>query len=337
MSTILISRTDSIGDVVLTLPLAGVLKKHLPDCRIIFLGTSYTQPVIEACEHVDQFLDWDDIRTAGDQKSQSAGISNLGADVILHVFPVKAICKLAFHARIPLRISTSHRWYTWLYCNNRVHFSRKKSDLHEAQLNIKLLEPLGINHPVKISDIPELYGLKKNFVSHQDQFCSLLNPDKFNLILHPKSKGSAREWGTDNFSRLIDQLPDKKFRIFITGTESEGSHMRSLLDKHQKKIIDLTGKMALPEFLSFISKCDGMIAASTGPLHVAAAFGKIAIGLYAPMRPIFPQRWAPLGQNAKALVIEKECNKCRHSLSCECIREITPEEVMRTLMECIRN
>ena len=40
-NSILISRADSIGDVVLTLPMAGVLKQILPGVKIIFLGKNY--------------------------------------------------------------------------------------------------------------------------------------------------------------------------------------------------------------------------------------------------------------------------------------------------------
>jgi ADP-heptose:LPS heptosyltransferase len=44
---IVISRTDSIGDVVLTLPLAGILKEKYPKAKIIFLGNTYTKPIIK--------------------------------------------------------------------------------------------------------------------------------------------------------------------------------------------------------------------------------------------------------------------------------------------------
>ena len=54
---IIISRTDSIGDVVLTLPVAGILKRNFPNLQIAFMGRSYTKPVIEACKYVDTFID----------------------------------------------------------------------------------------------------------------------------------------------------------------------------------------------------------------------------------------------------------------------------------------
>ncbi|MDP1615244.1 MAG: glycosyl transferase family 9, partial [Methylococcales bacterium] len=59
-TNIIISRTDSIGDVILTLPVAAVLKQAFPDMVIGFLGTHYTKPIIDACAHIDVFIDKDD-------------------------------------------------------------------------------------------------------------------------------------------------------------------------------------------------------------------------------------------------------------------------------------
>jgi ADP-heptose:LPS heptosyltransferase len=93
----------------------------------------------------------------------------------------------------------------------------------------------------------------------------------------------------------------------------------------------MTGKLNLAEFISLIHNSDALVAASTGPLHLAAASGIHAIGLYAPMRPIFPTRWAPLGKNADFLVIEKQCRDCRKTTDCQCIRDISPESVAERL------
>jgi heptosyltransferase III len=322
----IISRTDGLGDVILTLPIAGILKQHFPDCRIYFLGKKYTQPLITGCEFVDEFLDWDELRIMPDPRDRIKAVAKLEADVIVHVFPVKEIESLAKSAKIPLRIGTSHRWFSWLYCNKLSHFSRKKSDLHEALLNIKLLQPLGITKEFTLTEIPSYYGLKS-----VDRIRKAEN--KFRLILHPKSKGSAREWGLDNYSKLVDLLPPDRFQISITGTEEEGVLMSGFLTRHKDRIEDMTGKLSLSELLDYINDSDGLVAASTGPLHIAAALGKKAIGIYAPMRPIFPRRWAPLGKNATYFVLDKKCEECRKSNVCECIRAIEPETIVNELMK----
>ena len=327
--------------------MAGVLKTHFPGCTLIFLGKSYTRPVVEACEFVDEFLDVDELlgtgfkvqgtgQTGGRSEQRTSNIDQLkalGADIIIHAFPVKAICKAAKEAGIPLRIATSHRWYSWLYCNKLLHFSRKNSDLHEAQLNLKLLEALGIKREWSLQEIPSYYGLTPPL---PPSFPHLKGEGKagtqlLNLILHPKSKGSAREWGLDNFSRLIDLLPADKVNIHITGTKEEGLLMKDFLHQHRERVNDMTGRMTLQELMGFIGTCDVLVAASTGPLHIAAALGIKAIGLFAPMKPIHPGRWAPLGKDAHFLVLDKECKDCRKTMDCACIREISAEAVAALL------
>ena len=56
---IIISRTDNIGDVVLTLPLAKALKEKHPQAEILFLAKRYIKPLIDCCKYIDQFIDWD--------------------------------------------------------------------------------------------------------------------------------------------------------------------------------------------------------------------------------------------------------------------------------------
>jgi len=102
LKRIIISRTDSIGDVVLTLPMAGVIKKHVPDSEILFLGRGYTKPVIEASRFIDEFVNWDTILEQS-YLEQKASFRSLHADAIIHVFMVSAIANLADLADIQSR------------------------------------------------------------------------------------------------------------------------------------------------------------------------------------------------------------------------------------------
>lgn len=317
--SVIISRTDSIGDVVLTLPMAGYIKKHYPKCKVIFLGRNYTKDVVGLSQYVDEFASWDDVEAR----------KNLKADVIVHVFPVNEVAQQAKQNGIKLRVGTSNRIYHWIYCNKLIKLSRKNSPLHESQLNIKLLSFLNIPTDVNLADVKEYYGFTKA-EPLAEEWSSLIDKTKINVILHPKSKGSAREWGLENFSALIDALDKTKFKVFISGTKDEGQLVKPLLEKH-KDVVDLTGKLNLKQFISFINHVDALVAASTGPLHIASALGKKAIGLFAPMRPIHPGRWMPVGEKANHLVLNKECSDCRKNNDCHCIREIKAKQVVDLL------
>lgn len=326
---IIISRTDSIGDVVLTLPLAGLLKQKYPDTEIIFLGRAYTKEVILACEHVNSFMDWDSLSDMADKDAIEAFRSS-GAEAIFHIFPRSRIARLAKKARIPIRLGTTGRLYHINTCNKLVRLSRRRSSLHEAQLNLMLVRKYTGEGITPLGEIASLYGLSR-VLPAKNEFEKLIDPKRMNLILHPKSKGSAREWGLPNFNRLIQILPVEKYNIFISGTEEEGRLIKGSGIFDHVNVHNMTGKMSLSQLLAFINICDGLVAASTGPLHLAASLGKIAIGIYPPIKPMHPGRWAPIGEKAGYLVEEKECEKCRKQGSCECMESIRAEQVKEML------
>ncbi len=325
---IIISRTDSIGDVVLTLPMAGIIKQQLPNCKIIFLGRNYTKDVIALSKYVDEFVSYDDVLKLNSTQ-QINFIKQLNATHIIHVFPIIKIAFLAKQAGIKNRVGTTNRVYHWLTCNIKIKLSRKNSNLHEAQLNIKLLQAFNIKVNYTLNDLINFYGFTL-VPKLNSEYQQLLSTNKKNVILHPKSKGSAREWGLTNFSELIKLLPANRYTVFVSGTEADGKLLEDFL-LHHPQVINLTGKLSLRQFIAFINNCDALVAASTGPLHIAAALGKKAIGLYAPMQPIHPGRWQAIGKKANYLVIDKTCSSCRKNSACFCITQIKARDVVQMI------
>lgn len=311
---IIISRTDSIGDVMLTLPMCGWLKKHLPSCRLVFLGRSYTRDVVSACTHIDDFIDWDAIKMRSPSEQVDA-LSSHSADCILHIFPRKEILWIAKRAGIPLRICSGHRLHALTKCNKLVFFSRKNSDLHESQLNFKLLRPLGIPDSIGLAEIPPLYGFHGTGPSGPEhEIAHAFAGNRKKIILHPLSKGSAVEWALEKYQELALMLDPARYAVFITGTLEEGERLRAQGGLVGDHVFDATGKFDLSGLIVFIDSCDALIAASTGPLHIASALGRHAIGLYSPKRPIHPGRWSPVGKNAH-IICAKEHPKKGTSLS----------------------
>ena len=90
----ILSRTDSIGDVVLTLPMAGLLKQYYPQCSVYFLGRNYTKDVVALRRHVDGFVNYDELEKLPEGLRIKA-LKDIGADVMVHVFPQVEVAKLA--------------------------------------------------------------------------------------------------------------------------------------------------------------------------------------------------------------------------------------------------
>jgi ADP-heptose:LPS heptosyltransferase len=302
--------------------MATLIKEQLPDAHIGFLGKDYTRAVVDCCSAVDEFVEVGDFLNSSDK---------FAWDTIIHVFPRKDIAWKALRMGIPNRIGTANRLYHLLTCNRLVKLSRRNSDLHEAQLNAKLLAPLGLNTDFSKEELGGKFSFDRIAIL-KDEFRELLQPGKRHIILHPKSQGSAREWGLDHFAALVKLLPKERFQIFISGTKGERALLDPLLEDAGGMVTDITGRMDLASFIAFINACDGLVAASTGPLHIAAACGKKAVGIYPPIRPMHPGRWAPLGPFASALALPKDCSECRSNpQECTCIQQINAAEVAALL------
>lgn len=297
---ILVSRTDRLGDVVLTLPLCGLLRARL-GATVVFLGRGYTRPVLEASAAVDEVLDWDVVADAPFGARRDF-LRAARADVALHVFPRARVAWGALAARVPRRIGTTHRWYHWPTCNVREPLERRASPLHEAQLNVRLARTLLPPADLALSPA-ELapYAALAPRVPVPAAAAPLLGGGRFTLVVHPKSLGSAREWPLGRWRALVDALPADRYCVLVTGSAAEGAAMRAWLDALPAHAHDLTGRLALDELLAVLAAADGVVAASTGPLHLAALLGAPTLGLFSPRRPVHAGRWGPIGPRAESI------------------------------------
>lgn len=326
---IILSRTDRLGDVVLALPVAKALKERLPGCRVIFLGRRYTRPVVEACGNVDQVLCWDDMEPLS-PRGRAEALGSTAADAMVHVFPNPAIARAAKDARIPIRIGSGRRPAHWLTCNRLSWFSRRRSDLHEAQLNFKLLSALGVVSVPSLEEVGRSFGLTR-LPALPVRFEDYVAQDRFNVLLHPGSAGDAPEWPEKHYKSLIGLLLARRCNVILTGGEAEAARFRELAAS-SPGAVDLMGKTSLSELIALIGAAQGFVSASTGPAHVAAALGKKVVALFSPRPPVHPGRWAPLGPGVSIVTAERSCSECAvKGGRCSCMATISPERVCREI------
>jgi ADP-heptose:LPS heptosyltransferase len=326
LSRILICRTDNIGDVVLTLPLAGYLKQLIPGVQIHMLTRAYATPVVRCSRFVDRAL-------ALEELDVEQLFADKAYDTVIFAFPHRELALAARRARVPQRVGSSHRLRHWLTCNRLAHFSRVRSRLHEAQLNFALLKPLGIDHVPDLAELPTLYGLHAPGVP---EIAALFEAAPFNLILHPKSNGNGREWPLQRYTELAAILRDDPgITLWVTGSRAEGE----LLARDAAPLLasanvrNLCGRYDLRGLVALIGQADGLIASGTGPLHVAAALGRNTLGLFPPVQPIDIARWGALGTHATSLAAEQACDTCTGAQACTCMQAISAARVAEVVLQ----
>ncbi len=317
---LLIVRTDRIGDVILSLPLASIIKKHLPNCKITFLVRQYTKALVENHPFIDNIILLEEKNGKIPLTSNIKKISRYKFDSAVIVYPTFITALIIFLSRINNRIGTGYRWYSFLF-NQKIYEHRKYAEKHELEYNVNLLTKFGIKEDVNPDNIS--FNLKPNSESLKN-IEKILSESEINtnepiIIIHPGSGGSSVDLPLEKFKLLTEKIADELTgNIILTGSSSEKELCENLRVK--PGILNLAGKLNLSGVIALISRCSIFIANSTGPIHIAAALDKYTIGFYPRIPACSEQRWGPY-TNKKVIFSPKiECSNCTreqcNSLNC---------------------
>lgn len=285
LKRVIISRTDRIGDVILSLPTFASLKKSFPECQAMALVSDYTADVARSSPNVDEVIIY---KTGESIISAMRKLKKAHSDAILFLFPRFRLAAAAFLEGVPIRVGTAYRWYSFLF-NKKVYEHRKDSVKSEAEYNLALAEVLGCNEKIMDASL----SVDKTALESVDTFLNQACLSRF-IVVHPGSGGSALEWGVENFRDVVKRITNELSQnVVATGTNSEHPICKKICEGIGNAI-NTAGRFSLLEFIALISKADLFISNSTGPLHLAAAVGTPVIGIYPNKKPMTSIRWSPL-------------------------------------------
>ena len=307
---LLIVRTDRIGDVILSLPLAGIIKEYYPQCKVTFLVRNNTREIVEDHPHIDNVLILDETNGRVNLKSNISKIKKLDFDSSIIVYPTFSVSLIIFFSRISYRIGTGYRWYSFLF-NEKIYEHRKYATRHELEFNVNLLKKFNIFEEITPSnvkfDLPVNQNNDKKIVGVLRE--NGLDETKPLIIIHPGSMGSSVDLPIDKFKELIRLIGDNtEFQIILTGSNNERNLCEELVIKESVK--NFAGEFSLSELISLIHKADIFVSNSTGPIHIAAALNKYTIGFYPKLLACSAKRWGPYTRKAFVFTPESECKQC---------------------------
>jgi heptosyltransferase-3 len=306
---ILIVRTDRIGDLVLTLPLAGLIKKQYPNCKVSFLVREYTKNIVSNHPFID------DVIVLKENDGKVSLFDNLNIikskkfDICIVVYPTFVLSLIVFLSGIKSRIGTGYRWYSFLF-NQKVYEHRKNAERHELEFNVNLLEKLNIKNNIDEKNVR--YDLQVND-SSLNIVDKILADEKIDLskpiiIVHPGSGGSSVDLPVNKFAELVKKLDDDNFQIILTGNKNEIELCEKI--KSSSKAKNFAGKFNLNELTALISKSVMFISNSTGPIHIAAALEKFTVGFYPKIVSCSKERWAPYTNKKFVYEPNIDCKNC---------------------------
>lgn len=329
---ILLIRTDRIGDVVLTTPMATILRDQFPGIHITFMARPYTRPLLQQHRDIDDVLLYEPEGRHHGVKGHLQLAADLRArrfDAAILFYSRPSLAAVLKMANIPLRIGVGYRWYSFLL-NRRIYEHRKHGRKHELEHNLTLLKAL-------VPEIPESIRFEFETSPSQKEWrqgvLREMNIPNGYLILHPGSGGSAPNLSIEQYRRVARYLSEHSTAsIVVTGLPQESALVQSITDGFDpSKVINAAGRFDMEQLMTMIAGAVLFLSSSTGPLHIANAFNVPVAGFYCPADPCSPRRWGPYYQLEWVLVPPvTPCNHCQPE-KCpngNCLEKIADTQLM---------
>lgn len=295
-----IFRTDRIGDLVLTLPMAEAITRHDPAARVTFVVQDYTRPLLSLAPHIDDVISIGGRDLEGGVRRFASVLKEKHIDAAVFAYPRPRLAFAAALARIPARVGTGYRWFSPLLTHRRAEH-RRGGDSHEMEYNLRLLEEFGIEAPVGLGPVLVI-DEPRRAAAHDILRRAGIDAAAPFIALHPGSGGSAKDWPAARFAQLARDLlaETPALQILVTGTAAELPLMETVA-AGDARIRVLHEPLPLDLLAAVLSEAKLFAANSTGPLHIAAACGVPVLGFYPFGTAVNARRWGPRAARATVL------------------------------------
>ena len=340
---IAILRANALGDFLVTLPAIDAIRAKYFDAEIVLLGSPWHKKfLIPGRTTVDRVIIVPVMNGIRNEKDESGNIEEQENffeeiqkeyfDVVIH-FQGNGISANSFinrlNAALTVGLTTENaqpinRAIPFYYYQNEVlrylevaKLIGAQTDFSESQINV--LE----------EDEKEIKGLL-NFLDNKPF-----------VVLNPFAIDIRRTWPPENYAPLADWLKEKNFEVVFTGSKEDSEGVESIISKMKHKAINSCGTVSLGGLTAILKHARLVIAADTGPLHLARAVNTPTVGIYWAPNLI---NWGPLSRSIHRPVIswKMACpfcgiipndpypfepqNECKHEVSF--VKDITVDAVI---------
>ena len=324
---ILINRTDALGDLILTLPLAEFLKTVLK-MEVHFMVRPYAAPLLEHSPYIDRVHLYD-----GKFSTLQSIFFKEHFSHYLYVGGEHLVSCAAFCARVPIRLGLKSRLASFLFLNKGVRQKRSKALKNEVDYNFDLLGPI-LKESVSFKRGPVLFLTPEELNLYKTRY------GKF-CVVHPWMKNRSKNWPLSFYTQLIELLLKEKIKVVVNYTSAEQERLKELnLTETDSLIFHKGDCRGLRDSMALIANAQFFVAQSTGPMHIASALGVSTFSCFSPISTQSARRWGPVGPTEKNTLFTPsvECpeqKKCSEYLcsSFDCMERISVLSVFQKIKE----
>ena len=360
---ILIIQLKRAGDIVLTTPVAALVKRRWPQAKVDFLVEKGFAPLLENNPSIDTVQVYDK-----DRSWQT--LMRIRAQRYDQVFdfqssPRSALAVLASGAAYTAgyQVPFWGRFY-------RQTVRRPGGSLSVVQGKLSLLEP--VMGPVADAPLPQMFLSQEERLWAQTVIISprptcgerasrtegtgagegsldrsdmrypspppspLMGRGEANAVigLVPTHRRTARRWYAESFGALARLLDQAGYAVWLFWGPGEREYVENI--RQQAPHASMIPSTSLRQMAALLARCELVVSNDNGPMHIAAAVGVPTVTVYGPTDP---HAWNPGGSRHIALQAAGlrclGCNLNACPFGHECMRQVTPEQVLAACQDLL--
>ena len=264
----LIIRFSSIGDIVLTSPVARCLKNQFPEAEIHYLTKKRNADLLQANPYIDkiQFLEDSLSKTIGELKAENYDYiidlhNNLRSLRVKLGLKVKSFSFNKLNIRKLLL--TLFKIDTMPKC-------------HIVDRNLATLSTFGVSD--------DQNGLD-HFISIEDEFPVNELPENFRngyVAIVLAGTYATKRMPVEKYRTLISNT---KYSFVLLGGKSERLIADRVLEWNTGNVVNYTGKLRINQSASLVKNAQLVISNDTGLMHIAAAYHKKTLSVWGNTAP----------------------------------------------------
>lgn len=307
---ILIIKWDEIGDMATAAHVFQLLRKRFPEAQI-------------------------DLIT----KPHSAGLVRFDA-ALNHIYTQIEDWKKPYDLHVELRGTWKTLFRTFRYFpryrldRGLVRFKQRGNQPHETVTNYRIVEPVLGGMP---SLPPNLFvGAETGKVL--SEWLKNEGIESPFVVIHPGARSLLRRWPAERFAELADWLcQEHKLAVVFTGSSDEMDLLQSIKGQMKHSSTIYMGELeCLP---ALIDACCLYVGNESGPLQIADALKKPALGIFGPgVKDVF---YPFQSDQSRVLHHILECNPCDqvHCVRADkpCIALVTVEEAKTAILQMLKS
>ncbi len=324
---VLIVRHSSIGDIIHTLPALSALHRH--GHQVWWVAEPPGLPLLERSPLLSRVVRAPAARgwSAGAAWGALRGLRRQRFDVALDF---GGLWKSATWARLSgaqrvVGFASRYRREpasAWLLSER----AERTEAPHVIDKNLSLLRPLGID-AVGCRDFP--LPPRDAEAARVVEWLGERALPGF-AILNPGGGWASKLWSPEGFGAVAAGLRERGLRSIVSWGPGEGD-LADQVVRASQGAAERAFPTGLLEYAELARRARLVVAADTGPLHLACALGTPVVGLYGPTDPARNGPFAPEDQVVRRVPPCAPCHRRRCPVHDGVMREITPSDVLAAI------